>query len=66
MKKCKNCQSDISKYGKVFCSRSCAVTFNNKEHPKRKLEGKCKICNEQISSSRIYCSSCIKALDLKN
>ncbi len=61
MNNCINCNSEIlSISAKKFCSRSCSVSYNNKQNPKRKLEGKCKTCNKQISSSRIYCSLCIK------
>lgn len=41
-----------------FCSRSCAASYNNKTHIKRKPEGKCKNCSKQIKSSRTYCNDC--------
>lgn len=40
---------------KKFCSRSCAGIVNNAKHPKRTLQGSCKICSVKISSSRTYC-----------
>lgn len=45
------------KNSKVFCSRSCAASVNNSKAPKRKLEGRCFVCSESISSSLKYCSN---------
>ncbi len=44
-----------------FCSRSCAVSYNNKRSPKRKLTKQCKKCGALIHSSRTYCPECIPA-----
>ncbi len=59
--KCSN--PDCSKDAKIkYCSRTCASLINNRLHPKRILEGKCKTCEISISSSAKYCSSCWKNL----
>ena len=49
-----------------FCSRACAAKINNKTAPKRKKEGKCKICNISIKSSRTYCKECFSTHRLIN
>jgi len=61
--KCKNCNKKFSKEPhnikrtkNHFCCRSCAATYNNKHHPKRKPEGNCKYCGKEISTSKKYCS----------
>lgn len=62
---CENCSkrfertlSGISYHN--YCSRSCAITINNKKYSKRVAELKiCKICNEQFKKSTgnlKYCS----------
>lgn len=57
---CLECNKIIeSKPGKKFCSRSCAATYNNKLHPKKKLSNKCKTCGCLILSTRSYCNKCI-------
>lgn len=56
MNKCKKCQK-ITKNPK-FCSRSCAISFNNKLAPKRKPEGRCKTCNKLITKQNTYCTDC--------
>jgi len=46
-----------SKSGWIFCSRSCAVSFNNSEFPKRKKKiKKCNYCNKEFSGNKKYCS----------
>lgn len=45
-----------------FCSRSCAATFNNKKQPKRRLEQRCKLCQELCTRERTYCQTCWKDL----
>jgi hypothetical protein len=47
-----------SKHGKVFCSRSCAATYNNTKHPKRTLTKKCILCDNLIPSNLKYCKVC--------
>lgn len=53
------CSSDftvkIPSDKKKYCSRSCAATVNNKSHPKRTVEGVCKMCESPIPNSRTYC-----------
>lgn len=46
--------------GKVFCSRSCAATFNNKHVIKRKLTKQCKTCGKLIRAANTYCKNCFK------
>jgi hypothetical protein len=65
--KCAQCSGDfwkfpsqIRKTNNNFCSKSCAAKFNNKKYPKRKPEGKCKQCLQEISASRSYCKECRK------
>lgn len=41
-----------------FCSSSCAASFNNRRHPKRRKEGTCKTCECSISSKATYCKRC--------
>lgn len=53
-----------------YCSKSCAAKHNNKESPKRKIEGACKICGKPISATRLLCKehrrdNLYKALTLK-
>lgn len=43
--------SDVKKY----CSSSCAAHVNNQAVPKRKVEGRCKICRMPIPSALSYC-----------
>lgn len=40
---------------KKYCSRSCSSTVNNTLAPKRKGEGKCRVCKAIIPSSRKFC-----------
>lgn len=56
--KCLHC--DVETTNPKFCSRSCAAKYNNKIIPKRKPEGKCKLCGVVILSSRTYCAECYK------
>lgn len=56
---CENCQKSTT--NPKFCSRSCAVAFNNRKHPKRKklLENpnnKCLFCNGDLLNGYAYCS----------
>ena len=52
--KCLNCLKETP--NPKFCSRSCAATYNNRKHPKRKPEHKCTICGERITAGRSRCS----------
>lgn len=53
--KFKRAPNDISPHN--FCSRSCAVTINNKKFRKRVAKiRKCGYCNIRLLSYRKYCS----------
>lgn len=56
MNECKNCGETTK--NKVYCSRSCAATVNNKKHPKKKAAelNSCKQCGKATKNS-IYCSN---------
>lgn len=42
-----------------FCSRKCAVTYNNSKKPKRKkIERICKNCGSKFTKRRLYCDEC--------
>jgi|SRR6478609_644189 len=43
---------------KRYCTRSCSTKANNRLHPKRGFEGKCKCCAIPIPSIWTYCSGC--------
>lgn len=67
--KCENCNNEVcrspsqlkkSKSGYVFCSRSCAATLNNKNHPKRRFTRTCNICKNLIRADSKYCGICYK------
>ena len=62
---CANCKkefkrvpSSLTKVINVFCSQSCAATFNNTRYPKRLPEGVCYICNTSISKQKRVCKGC--------
>jgi hypothetical protein len=38
-----------------FCSRSCATRFNNLRCPKRRLEGRCAVCQCPVPRRNRYC-----------
>ena len=50
MQNCKNCGQNTK--NNVFCSRSCAASFNNKVVPKRATKKKCHICGNKVKSYR--------------
>lgn len=56
MNKCKLCNTDTT--NQYFCSRSCASSYNNTHHPKRrkKVFSRCVMCNIQILPRRKYCN----------
>lgn len=56
MKNCLQCQKETK--NPKFCSRSCSTIFNNKIHPKRKVEATCKICATPIPARKSYCIEC--------
>ncbi len=50
-------QSQVKLVKYLYCSRSCAVTVNNKRFPKRhKLWGTCVVCGKKCNSDQMYCS----------
>lgn len=49
-------ESQIKKSPNHFCSRSCAAKYNNTLSPKRKKEGRCKICEAAINTTANFCS----------
>ena len=61
---CKQCNNKItSKYAKIFCSRSCSVSFTNKGVRRHgQAPNDCLVCGEKTASiKKKYCSvSCYK------
>ena len=63
---CENCSveferkpSQISKVNRVFCSRKCAISYNNRKHPKRKkTKTICGDCGGSKSYGSARCQSC--------
>lgn len=67
---CTECQKEFNKSPSQmirstnhFCSRSCSVSFANKNHPKREGQGNCKTCDTRIRNKLIYCSTCTPKVD---
>lgn len=61
---CMNCSANTE--NPKFCGRSCAASYNNRLHPKRKMESLCGRCEKPCTRSRTYCRSCwavVKAED---
>lgn len=58
--KCQNCNNEIGKWGKKFCSRSCSAEVNNRL--RGRMSKKCQNCSAVFyfcpceSSRRKYCS----------
>lgn len=48
----------IGKTKIIFCSKSCAATYNNIHYPKRKPEGNCKECGCAVATAYTYCNPC--------
>ena len=64
---CLNCNKKTS--NPKFCSRSCAASYNNKKHPKRTIEKKCKHCDNKVRNWRsTLCEDCYqeRRVDYKN
>lgn len=62
MKKCIFCKIDTT--NPKFCSRSCAVSYNNSKNPKRQKKIRhCTKCGKDTNSSwqkvRLLCNNCI-------
>lgn len=51
---CKTCDGPISKYGKVYCSQSCAAKLSNRARAADK--GACLVCALPIEPYRRFCS----------
>ena len=58
----KRTPAELKRSKRHFCSRSCAVTYNNRASPKRSVEGSCQVCQTPIRSSLRYCSSICRDL----
>lgn len=50
--------SDYKKVKNHFCSHKCANKWLIDTGQCRQPEGKCKLCNQALSSSRTYCNKC--------
>lgn len=48
-----------NKTGRMYCSRSCSAKVNNRQYPKRKMEGLCK-CGRPTNKFRTYCNQCFQ------
>lgn len=56
MNSCMKCGKETT--NKKYCSRSCAVSVNNINKPKRVLRNCCKRCGVGIRSNVSYCKGC--------
>lgn len=57
MIECKFCQKPTT--NAKFCSNSCAATYNNFVHPKRKpIKRVCKHCEVELVGRRTVCDDC--------
>lgn len=54
IKKCLNCNNNVSAHGLKFCSSSCSATYNNLNRFKKPLNN-CLICNSDTKNQK-YCS----------
>ncbi len=55
--KCRHCGQKTT--NPIFCSRSCAASFNNKKVPRKTKHLKyCKHCEKQIFGRRTTCDRC--------
>ncbi len=41
-----------------FCGRTCAARYNNRKNPKRRPEGKCRVCGSPIVAAKRLCCTC--------
>lgn len=58
MHKCTNLLCDNETNNPKFCSRSCAVSYNNQKFPKRiKQKYFCRVCGIEIFSRRLFCDA---------
>lgn len=49
---CLNCGGKIENHGKVFCSQSCAATFNNFNRPSKREDENCYYCGQSMRAKR--------------
>lgn len=66
---CTQCYKEVyktpsmrNKSNNLFCSQSCAATYNNHKYPKRQKESACIICDKPCQRSRKKCKQCIDTL----
>jgi len=59
---CLNCGNETN--NPKFCSRSCNVSYQNKQNPKRSKTGSCKRCGQSINSTLSYCPNCRNGRDM--
>lgn len=56
MTQCKNCDHDLTGPDqKIFCSKSCAASFNNRGKKRNFRNRKCDECGNPVRSNRKYC-----------
>lgn len=69
IKQCKNCEKEFTPkdYRQIFCSQSCAATYNNKKYPKRTSEysTECPICGSKKHYKAKTCLSCKKEKEIE-
>lgn len=66
-KKFKRQLNDIQPLGHNYCSRSCAVSINNKLFPKKKAFLKeCIICSQEFTGKNKCCSRTCRKIHLKS
>ncbi|WP_225894357.1 HNH endonuclease [Atlanticothrix silvestris] len=54
---CQHCGQNTT--NPIFCSRSCAASYNNQKHPKRSKQKRlCKYCGISIVGRRTTCDTC--------
>lgn len=62
MSECKHCHKQTK--NPKFCSKSCSISYNNKNNPKRKLKNYCESCSTLILSNRKFCRKCNNRKDI--
>jgi hypothetical protein len=54
---CANCGKTTT--NNKFCSLSCSAVHTGSEHPKRKPEGTCEVCEAAIPTRKRLCETCV-------
>ena len=54
-------ESEVKRSSHHFCSRSCSASYWNRQNPKRKKEGRCRVCGDAVHTSERWCSEECKA-----